>query len=65
LVISQVLHMLFNRWDTNYHVITWCEMQTVIWMLYSDSTHFSERFSYIKHFISNYSLKVINFARYK
>jgi hypothetical protein len=37
-------------------------MQTIAWMADSDSVHFSEQLSYIKLFISSYSLKDINFA---
>jgi hypothetical protein len=40
-------------------------MQIDMWMLYSDSSHFSEQLSYIKHFISSYGSKVINFTRFK
>jgi hypothetical protein len=40
--ISQLLHMLFIKWDANYHVTTWCVMQICIWMAYLDSMHFSE-----------------------
>jgi hypothetical protein len=34
-------------------------------MLYSDSTHFSDKFSYKILFIPSYGLKDMNFARYK
>jgi hypothetical protein len=40
-------------------------MQTVVWMAYSDSTHFSDKFSYKTLFISGYGLKNINYARFK
>jgi hypothetical protein len=40
-------------------------MQTSIWMTYSNSTHFSEQFSYKKLFILSYGLKDTNFARFK
>jgi hypothetical protein len=65
LVISQVLHMLFNRWDTIYHVTTWCKMQIIIWMAYSNSMHFSDKLSYKILFISSYGLKDMNFARFR
>jgi hypothetical protein len=65
LIISQVLHMLFNRWDTNYHVSTWCKMQTGLWMAYSDSTHFSDKISYKILFISTYRLKDMNLTKFK
>jgi hypothetical protein len=38
-------------------------MQTVVWMAYSDSTHFSEQLSYKTLFISSYQSKDMNFAR--
>jgi hypothetical protein len=38
-------------------------MQTDIWMVYSDSMHFSDKLSYKILFISTYGLKDINFAR--
>jgi hypothetical protein len=60
--ISHILHMLLIRCNAKYHVTLWCEMQTRAWMSYSDSTHFSDKFSYKILFISNYHLKVINFA---
>jgi hypothetical protein len=47
----------------NYHVTIWCEMQTSIWMIYSDSTHFSDWNSYKILCIPSYGLKDINFAR--
>jgi hypothetical protein len=62
---SQILHRLFIKWDTNYHVTTWCEMQTCIWMAYSDSMHFSDKSSYKILLISSYGLKDINYARFK
>jgi hypothetical protein len=34
-------------------------------MAYSDSTHFSDKFSYKILFISSYGLKDMNLARYK
>jgi hypothetical protein len=40
-------------------------MQTVEWMSYSGSSHFSDKLSYKILFISNYGLKDINFARFK
>jgi hypothetical protein len=40
-------------------------MQTVAWMSYLDSTHFSEQLSYKILFIPSYGLKDMNFARYK
>jgi hypothetical protein len=40
-------------------------MQTSILMTYLDSTHFSDKFSYKILFISNYSLKDTNRARFK
>jgi hypothetical protein len=35
-------------------------MQQQAWMAYSCPAHFSDQFSYITLFISNYHLKVIN-----
>jgi hypothetical protein len=40
-------------------------MQTGIWMTYSDSTHFFDKFSYKILFILNYRLKDINLASFK
>jgi hypothetical protein len=40
-------------------------MQTVVWMAYSDSSHFSDKISYKILFISSYGLKDMNFARCK
>jgi hypothetical protein len=40
-------------------------MQTSIWMAYSDSMHFSDKFSYKILFILSYGLKDINLARFK
>jgi hypothetical protein len=40
-------------------------MQTSIWMTDSDSTHFSEQFSYKILFILSYGLKDTNYARFK
>jgi hypothetical protein len=62
---TQILHMLLIRWYANYHGATWCKMQTIIWMLYSGSTYFSDRNSYIILFISSYSLEDMNLARLK
>jgi hypothetical protein len=39
-------------------------MQTVVWMAYLDSTHFSDKFSYKILFILSYHLKDINFASF-
>jgi hypothetical protein len=39
-------------------------MQTDEWMAYSCSSHFSDQFSYITLFISNYSLEDINFTSF-
>jgi hypothetical protein len=39
-------------------------MQTDEWMAYSCSAHFSDQFSYIKHFISNYGLQDMIYARF-
>jgi hypothetical protein len=61
---TQVLHMLCIRWYANYHVATWCEMQTLIWMTYSVSTHFSDKLSYKICFVLSYSLKDIVLARF-
>jgi hypothetical protein len=58
--ISHMLHILLIRCNANYHDITWCEMQTVVWMAYSDSTHFSNKLSYKTLFISNYGLGDMN-----
>jgi hypothetical protein len=38
-------------------------MQTVAWMAFSDSTHFSDEISYKILFIPSYGLKDMNFAR--
>jgi hypothetical protein len=57
--------MLCIRWYANYNVTTWCEMQTVIWMPYSESTHFSYKNSYRTLWISSYHSKDMSFARYK
>jgi hypothetical protein len=40
-------------------------MQTGLWMAYSDSMHFSNPKTYKILFISTYSLKVMNLARFK
>jgi hypothetical protein len=40
-------------------------MLTGKWILYSDSTHFSDKNSYKIHFIPSYGLKDMNFARLK
>jgi hypothetical protein len=40
-------------------------MQTVVWMTYSDSTHFSDQLSYKIHFILSYGLKDMNYAKFK
>jgi hypothetical protein len=40
-------------------------MQTGVWMTYSDSTHFSDKFSYKILFISSYGLKDMNLASFK
>jgi hypothetical protein len=40
-------------------------MQTVVWMTYSDSTHFSDKLSYKIHFIPSYHLKDMNFGSFK
>jgi hypothetical protein len=40
-------------------------MQTVEWMSYSGSSHFSDKLSYKILFISGYGLKDMNFARFK
>jgi hypothetical protein len=39
-------------------------MQTVVWMAYSDSTHFSDKLPYRKHFIPSYGSKDMNFAKF-
>jgi hypothetical protein len=39
-------------------------MQTVAWMAFSDSTHFSDKISYKILFISIYQSKDMNFARF-
>jgi hypothetical protein len=39
-------------------------MHTGKWMLYSDSSHFSDKLSYKILFILSYGLKDINFARF-
>jgi hypothetical protein len=38
-------------------------MQTVVWMAYSNSTHFSDPKTYKTLFIPSYGLEDINFAR--
>jgi hypothetical protein len=40
-------------------------MQTGLWMVYSNSMHFSDKLSYKILFISSYRLKDINLARLK
>jgi hypothetical protein len=40
-------------------------MQTSIQMAYSDSTHFSDKFSYKIHFIPSYGLKDVFLASFK
>jgi hypothetical protein len=40
-------------------------MQTVAWMAFSDSTHFSDKFSYKILCIPSYGLKDVNLARFK
>jgi hypothetical protein len=55
--------VLLIRCNANYHVITWCEMQTGIWMTYSDSTHFFDKCSYKILFISSFRSKDMNLAR--
>jgi hypothetical protein len=40
-------------------------MQTVEWMSYSGSSHFSDKISYKIHFIPRYGLKDMDFARFK
>jgi hypothetical protein len=40
-------------------------MQTVAWMAYLDSTHFSDKLLYKILFILSYGLKDTNFARFK
>jgi hypothetical protein len=39
-------------------------MQTGKWMLYSDSSHFSDKLSYKILFILSYGLKAMNLARF-
>jgi hypothetical protein len=39
-------------------------MQTSIWMVYSDSMHLSDKFSYKILFISSYGLEDMNLARF-
>jgi hypothetical protein len=39
-------------------------MQTVAWMAFSDSTHFSDKLLYKTLFISSYSLKDMIYARF-
>jgi hypothetical protein len=39
-------------------------MQTDTWMAYSDSTHFSDEFSYKTLFIPSYGLEDMNLARF-
>jgi hypothetical protein len=39
-------------------------MQTVAWMAFSDSTHFSDKISYKILFISSYGLKDMIFTRF-
>jgi hypothetical protein len=40
------------------------EMQTVVWMTYSDSTHFSDKLSYKILCISSYGLKDMIYTRF-
>jgi hypothetical protein len=62
--ISHILHMLLIRCNAKYHVTIWCEMQTIIWMSYSDSTHFSDKLSYKILVISSYGLKDMILTRF-
>jgi len=62
--ISQLLHMICIKWDTKYHVTTWCKMQIVVWMAYSDSTHFSDKISYKILCILRYGLKDMDLTRF-
>jgi hypothetical protein len=39
-------------------------VQQQAWMAYSDSSYFSDRFSYIKHFYLNYRLKDMNYQSF-
>jgi hypothetical protein len=60
---TQILHMLLIRCNANYHVTTWCKMQTGKRMSYLDSTHFSDSKTYKTLFILSYQSKDMNFAR--
>jgi hypothetical protein len=40
-------------------------MQTVVWMAYSDSSHFSDKISYKILFILGYGSKDMNLPRFK
>jgi hypothetical protein len=62
---TQILHMLLIRCNANYHVMTWCKMQTGKWMSYSDSTHFSDKLSYKIRFILSCGLKDMSVTRCK
>jgi hypothetical protein len=39
-------------------------MQTVTWMAYSDSLHFSDKKTYKTNFISSYGLKDMNITKF-
>jgi hypothetical protein len=62
--IAHILHILLIMWGANYHVTTWCEMQIVVWMAYSDSSHFSDKISYKILFISSYGSKDMILPRF-
>jgi hypothetical protein len=56
-------HMLLIRCNAKYHITTGCEIETSIWMSYSDSTHFFDKLSYKILFVLNYGLRDMTFAR--
>jgi hypothetical protein len=49
--------MLLIRCNAKYHITTGCEIETSIWMSYSDSTHFFDKLSYKILFVLNYGLR--------
>jgi hypothetical protein len=61
--ISHILHMILIRCNATYHVTTWWKMQTVEWMSYSGSSHFSDKLSYKILFVLSYQSKDMNLGR--
>jgi hypothetical protein len=57
--------MLLIRCNATYHVTTLWEIQTVEWMSYSGSSHFSDKLSYKILFISSCRLKDMGINRFE